>query len=129
MPTRPTKPSRRSLRLDSARSESMAEDRSGSMERRGTAVSPGLGMGPAYVVDRRHVNGPHTSIDREQVEPEIKRFRTALRAAHDQLETIKGRLSQGEHRQILKAQQLMLRDPALVQRTETLIKDDLINAE
>jgi phosphotransferase system enzyme I (PtsI) len=107
----------------------MAEERNGPIERRGTAVSPGLGIGPAYVVDRRSVNVPHTSIERDQVEPEIKRFRTALRAAHDQLEAIKGRLSQGEHRQILKAQQLMLRDPALVQRTESLIKDELINAE
>lgn len=112
----------------------MADERSepigqGPIERRGTAVSPGLGIGPAYVVDRRSVNVPHTRIERDQVEPELKRFRTALRAAHDQLEAIKGRLSQGEHRQILKAQQLMLRDPALVQRTESLIKDELINAE
>ncbi|MFV8753304.1 phosphoenolpyruvate--protein phosphotransferase [Nannocystaceae bacterium ST9] len=99
------------------------------IERRGTAVSPGLGIGPAYVVDRRSVNVPHTRIERDQVEPELKRYRTALRAAHDQLEAIKGRLSQGEHRQILKAQQLMLRDPALVQRTEQLIRDELINAE
>ncbi len=99
------------------------------IERRGTAVSPGLGIGPAYVVDRRSVNVPHTRLERDQVDAELKRFRAGLRAAHDQLETIKGRLNQGEHRQILKAQQLMLRDPALVQRTESLIKDELINAE
>lgn len=98
-------------------------------ERRGAAVSPGLGIGPAYVVDRREVNIPRTHIEREAVEDELKRFRAALRGTQDQLETIKGRLTYGEHRQILKAQQMMLRDPGLVQRTEGLIRDELINAE
>ncbi|NJK89673.1 MAG: hypothetical protein HC923_09895 [Myxococcales bacterium] len=99
------------------------------VERRGNAVSPGLGIGPAYVVDRKLVNVPRTHIEREQVDDEIKRFRAALRTAHEQLEVIKGRLTHGEHRQILKAQQLMLRDPDLIQRTEGLIRDELINAE
>jgi phosphotransferase system enzyme I (PtsI) len=99
------------------------------IERRGTAVSPGLGIGPAYVVDRRSVNVPHNRIEREQVDAEIKRFKAALKTAHEQLEAIKSRLGQGEHRQILKAQQMMLRDPALVQRTEALIRDELIGAE
>ncbi|MCA9686375.1 MAG: phosphoenolpyruvate--protein phosphotransferase, partial [Myxococcales bacterium] len=47
----------------------------------------------------------------------------------DQLEAIKGRLTHGEHRQILKAQQMMLRDPDLIQRTEGIIRDQLIGAE
>ena len=99
------------------------------MERRGNAVSPGLGTGAAYVVDRREVNVPQFHVEREAVEEELKRFRAALRGAQDQLEAIKGRLTHGEHRQILKAQQMMLRDPDLIQRTEGLIKNELINAE
>jgi phosphotransferase system enzyme I (PtsI) len=99
------------------------------LERRGNGVSPGLGTGPAYVVARNEVNVPRTNIDRDAVEDEIKRFRAALRGAQDQLEAIKGRLEHGEHRQILKAQQMMLRDPDLIQRTEALIKNQLINAE
>jgi len=86
-------------------------------------------MGPAYVVDRREVNIPRAHIERDAVDSELKRFRVALRGAQDQLELIKGRLTQGEHRQILKAQQMMLRDPDLIQRIEGLIKDELINAE
>ena len=99
------------------------------MERRGNAVSPGQGIGPAYVVDRREVNVPRQHIERDAVDEELKRFRAALRGAQDQLEAIKGRLTHGEHRQILKAQQMMLRDPDLIQRTEGLIKNELINAE
>jgi phosphotransferase system enzyme I (PtsI) len=99
------------------------------LERRGNAVSPGLGTGPAYVVDRREVNVPRSHIDRDLIEDELKRFRNALRGAQDQLEAIKGRLTHGEHRQILKAQQMMLRDPDLIQRTEALIRNEQINAE
>lgn len=118
-PTEPVQPA------DTGRFETVGE----TAERRGTAVSPGLGIGPAYVVDRREVNIPRTNIERDAVDDELKRFRTALRGAQDQLEAIKGRLTHGEHRQILKAQQMMLRDPDLIQRTEALIKDELINAE
>ena len=99
------------------------------IERRGTAVSPGLGIGPAYVVDRRSVNVPHNRIEREQVDAEIKRFKTALKTAHEQLEAIKSRLGQGEHRQILKAQQLMLRDPDMASHVESLVRDEHICAE
>lgn len=101
----------------------------GTLERRGSAVSPGLGTGPAYVVDRRVVNIPHTHIERDAIEDELKRFRAALRGAQDQLEAIKSRLEHGEHRQILKAQQMMLRDPDLIQRTEALIKNEQLCAE
>jgi phosphotransferase system enzyme I (PtsI) len=99
------------------------------LERRGNAVSPGLGTGPAYVVDRREVTVPRTHIDRDLIEDELKRFRNALRGAQDQLEAIKARLTHGEHRQILKAQQMMLRDPDLILRTEALIRNEQINAE
>ena len=110
-------------------SSSIHEIATEAQELRGAAVSPGLGIGPAYVVDRREVNVPHTHIEREAVEDELKRFRVALRGTQEQLEAIKGRLTHGEHRQILKAQQMMLRDPDLIQRAEALIKDELINAE
>jgi len=95
----------------------------------GVAASPGIGIGPAFVVDRRHVQVPHSRIERDQVEAEQIRFHEALVNTRQQLETIKGRLHHGEHRQILKAQQMMLRDPDLIQRTELLIRDELQCAE
>lgn len=95
----------------------------------GAAASPGVGIGPAYVVDRRRVHVLHKHIERDQVDAEIERLHEALRACRQQLEGVKSRLPHGEHRQILKAQQMMLRDPDLIQRTETLIRDELANAE
>jgi len=98
-------------------------------ELEGVSASPGVGIGPAYVVDRRRVHVPRTKIEREAVEPEIQRFHEALRSCRQQLEQIKARLPHGEHRQILKAQQMMLRDPDLILRTENLIREELANAE
>ncbi len=95
----------------------------------GTATSPGIGIGEAYVVGRRRVAVPHTYIEREEVEAEQIRFHEALVATRTQIEAIKAKLPHGEHRQILKAQQMMLRDPDLIQRTETLVRDDLRCAE
>lgn len=95
----------------------------------GAAASPGVGIGPAYVVDRRRVHVLHTHIERDRVESEIERLHEALRACRQQIEVVKSKLPHGEHRQILKAQQMILRDPDLIQRTETLIREELANAE
>ena len=87
-------------------------------ELEGAAASPGVGIGPAYVVDRRRVHVPRTKIDREDVESEIQRLHEALRACRQQLEQIKARLPHGEHRQILKAQMLhLVRDRLREQQT------------
>ncbi len=99
------------------------------LEREGIAASPGVGIGSAYVVGRSRVHVPQRHIEKDEQDDEIKRFHAALRGTQDQLEKIKGQLSHGEHRQILKAQQMMLRDPDLAKRTETTIRDELINAE
>jgi len=99
------------------------------VRRSGIAASPGIAIGPAYLVGRHHVHVPHTHVSHEEAEHETKRFRRALKATHEQLEGIKGRLAHGEHRQILKAQQMMLRDPDLIDRTEALIRKEQINAE
>jgi len=96
---------------------------------RGIAASPGIGIGPAYLVDRRRIQVPHYAIERAAVRDEIGRFREALRATQEQLEAIKARLPHGEHRQILKAQQMMLRDPDLMHDVEGRIRDQLVNAE
>ncbi len=102
---------------------------SGRVERHGVAASSGIGIGIAYVVDRRRVNFPRARIDKANAEAEKGRFLEALRDTRQQIELVKKRLPHGEHRAILKAQQMMLRDPDLVERVEVLIGDDLCCAE
>jgi phosphotransferase system enzyme I (PtsI) len=101
----------------------------GRAELRGLAASPGIATGEAYVLDQREVHVPRRELARDEIDDELKRVRGALRRTHDQFESIKGKLPHGEHRQILKAQQMMLRDPDLVERIEDEIRDELRNAE
>lgn len=95
----------------------------------GIAASPGVAIGPAYVVDRRNVAVPHRVVEKADIDSEIHRFRKGLRNTQTQLEQIKARLPHGEHRQILKAQQLMLRDPDLASHVEQLVREEFICAE
>lgn len=114
------------MKRDAGRSEKGGTVR---VELHGVVASPGVAIGPAYVVDRQHIRVPRREIPRDEVDAEIGRFLLALRETQEQLEAIKSRLPHGEHRQILKAQQLMLRDPDLSTRVQALIREEQINAE
>ncbi len=95
----------------------------------GTAASPGVAIGPAWVVDRRRTHVPKNEITRAEADAEVHRFRAGIKATQTQLEQIKKKLPHGEHRQILKAHQLMLRDPDMASGVEKRIREELINAE
>lgn len=95
----------------------------------GVAVSPGVAIGPAYVVDRNTIRIPKRTIDKSEADAELGRYLEAHKRTQEQLEAIKGRLPHGEHRQILKAQQLMLRDPHMTHRVEAAIREQHVGAE
>lgn len=107
----------------------MAGLQPGSVERSGIAVSPGVAIGVAFVVDRQHVHVRKTTIDKADADEEVYQFRGAIKKTSEQLEAIKKRLPHGEHRQIIKAQQLMLRDRDLSNQVEKLVREELIGAE
>jgi phosphotransferase system enzyme I (PtsI) len=99
------------------------------VELSGIAASPGVAIGVAWVVDRRRVHVRKSEIGKSEVDSEIHRFRRSVKETQGQLELIKKRLPHGEHRQILKAHQLMLRDPDMSSRVERIIREALISAE
>jgi len=113
----------------SERSGTHAAETHGRRELEGTAASPGVGIGRAYVIDPRHIHVARREIKQDEIRGEIDRFRAGVQSTHTQLEAIKNRLPHGEHRQILAAQQLMLRDPDLAARVESMIGQDGISAE
>lgn len=94
----------------------------------GISASPGVAVGPVHLVDRQ-LRVPQATIEPGSVQIEIERFRDALLQTQDQLEAIKSRLPHGEHRQILNAQQLMLRDPDFATHVEGKVREESINAE
>jgi phosphotransferase system enzyme I (PtsI) len=99
---------------------------------RGVGASPGLAVGPAFVVDRRRVKTPKRHIADEEVEAEIWRFNEALRASDEQLERVKKKLAEREgedHFHIIEAHQLILHDEHLVDPTRRRIREEKVNAE
>src|SRR6266849_5665970 len=99
---------------------------------KGIGASPGVAVGRAFLLDRKKVRTPKLRLGESEVEPELKRMRTAIELSDHQLSEIKERLSQGEghdHALILEAHRLMLHDPMFVDEVNKLIERDHINAE
>lgn len=99
--------------------------------KRGVPVSPGIAVAPAYCVDqvlaRRETQQLHT----DAVLEELRRFDHACALAAQELEGIAARVRRqvGETEAgIFRAQQLFLRDPALIARVHTLIQTRQIDA-
>jgi phosphotransferase system enzyme I (PtsI) len=98
----------------------------------GTAASPGLCVGRAFVIDRRRIKTPKRHIGDEEVQSEINRFDAALAESSDQLDRVKKKLQEKEgedHFLILDAHQLILHDEHLVEPTRRRIREEHINAE
>jgi phosphotransferase system enzyme I (PtsI) len=99
---------------------------------RGVGASPGLAVGPAFIVDRRRVKTPKRHIADDEVPAEMARFDAALGASNEQLERVKKKLSEREgedHFHIIEAHQLILHDEHLVDPTRKRIKEEKVNAE
>ena len=99
---------------------------------KGIGASPGIAVGPAYLVDRRRVRTPKLRLSPLEVESELMRLKTAIELSDHQLSEIKDRISQGEghdHALILEAHRLMVHDPMFVDEVKKLISRDRINAE
>ncbi len=62
------------------------------LERRGVAASPGIGIGPAYVLRRERLIIPEYSIDPAQVESEIERLEAAFQNTRERLSEIRRKL-------------------------------------
>src|ERR1700759_306803 len=99
---------------------------------RGVGASPGLAVGPAFIVDRRRVKTPKRHIADEEVAAEIARFDAALASSNEQLERVKKKLSEREgedHFHIIEAHQLILHDEHMVDPTRKRIAEEKVNAE
>jgi phosphotransferase system enzyme I (PtsI) len=99
---------------------------------KGIAVSPGIVIGKAHLVDRSKVKIIYQYlIDESQTNKELERFQEALRMTERQLERIKDRMPQRikEHSYVLDAHLLILKDSMLRDATIQKILKEKINAE
>jgi phosphotransferase system enzyme I (PtsI) len=94
--------------------------------KRGIAVSPGVAIGPALVVDTEGLRISRQIIEGREVEDEITRLRAALMgAALEARETqkdIAAKLGK-QYGAIFAAHALLIEDPELVREVETLIQE------
>ena len=99
-------------------------------ERRGLAASPGIAIGPAYVLRRERLIIPERQLDPREVEGEIERLHRAFAQTRETLNEIRGGLeATGLVGTIFEAQFLFLEDPQLIENTVSNIRDRLLNAE
>jgi phosphotransferase system enzyme I (PtsI) len=98
---------------------------------KGISASPGICIGKAYLVDREGVDVlGHYYVPEKKLSNEIKRFKTAVKKAKDELDRIVAN-SPEELKQvhILETHMALLKDKALYGKTIETIKNQRVNAE
>jgi phosphotransferase system enzyme I (PtsI) len=100
--------------------------------KRGIAVSPGVAIGPALVLDTEGFRIPQRFIHPEEIKDEIVRLKKALAAAASQTrETQQAVVSKlgGQYGAIFGAHALLLSDPNMAREIEDLIREQRYAAE
>ncbi len=105
----------------------MSEGPSG---RHGVAASPGISIGPAFVLRRERLVIPEYRIEPAQVDEEIDRLKRAFSEVRARLEEIRAGMSEtGLVGDIFNAQFLFLEDPTLLDQAVHNIREARVNAE
>ena len=97
----------------------------------GLGVSPGIAIAPALVLEGPRLPVPRIDLAIDQVEVEADRFERALRSAARQLKRLRERVRReagDPYARVFEAQVLILKDPALLEETMSLIRQDRVNA-
>jgi len=98
----------------------------------GIGVSRGIVIGRARRLSGDQPDATEERIEREQIEPEIARYRAALERARVQLKGVRDRIppqTTAEIAAFIDTHLLMLRDSALSDAVESLIRSRRVNAE
>ena len=98
----------------------------------GIGVSPGIAIGPAFVLEKTDYTAHRWEIPAGDVMRELRRFRAAVAASVAQLRTFKRRLARDlgpQHVYILDAHLLMLKDRMLLDGVAKIIRSERVNAE
>jgi phosphotransferase system enzyme I (PtsI) len=100
--------------------------------KRGIAVSPGVAIGPALVLDSEWFRIPQRVISPSQIDSECQRLQQALAQAAAETranqEAVAAKIGP-QYGAIFAAHALMLTDPTLVQEIEALIRNDRFAVE
>jgi phosphotransferase system enzyme I (PtsI) len=98
----------------------------------GMSVSRGIAIGNVHIIERDQLDIREFSINKSQVDAEIRRLEEAISSARQQLRAIRGHIPESTSADIaafIDTHMLMLEDIALTQEPKRLINDLLCNAE
>ncbi len=99
-------------------------------ESNGIPASPGIAIGPAYVLRRERLIIPEHHVRPDQVESEVERLRAGFAETRGRLEEIReGMQSTGLVGSIFDAQFLFLEDPTLLEQATQNVREHQLNAE
>ena len=102
----------------------------GRAERRGVGASPGIAIGPAYVVRRERLIIPEYRIAEDRIDAELARLEEGFREARERLAEIReGMETTGLVGTVFDAHFLFLEDPTLIDQTTRRIREERLNAE
>ena len=97
---------------------------------KGLGVSPGIGIGKAFIIDKNSVDIAPNHV--ENTEKEIDRLKAAIEEAKQELDELYNisidELGEKEA-QIFKSHEMMLEDETFIQEVEIKIKEEMLNAE
>lgn len=99
---------------------------------KGIPAAPGVGIGPAYIVDKQEFIVPPRSILEKEVPIEIARFEEAIIKTREEIVTLKERISEAmgrKHAQIFDAHLLALEDRMLIEEVVKRIRKENQSAE
>jgi phosphotransferase system enzyme I (PtsI) len=98
---------------------------------KGIGASPGVAIGPAFLLDYHKVKIPKRQIEKGEIDQEKQRFVNAVSEAGNQIKQLIAEIPEEfrEHSGIFKAHLLMLKDRMVYDRTLRLISGEQINAE
>ncbi len=98
----------------------------------GTGVSPGIGIAPAYIVERGEIVIDEEFIAPEKVVGEIERFRASILKSKEQLARLQASVAKAmgdDTAGIIEAQLMLASDVSVIDETEKIIKKKLLTAE
>lgn len=99
---------------------------------RGVAVSPGIAIGKAFVLAGESVKLESRTIEQQQIDTEIARFREAIRKTREDLKADRlnatNRIGR-ENARIFETHDMILEDPMVVEETVTCIRQKRLAAD
>ncbi len=98
---------------------------------KGVSASPGIAIGPAFLLDSQKVRVIRRRLDEGELEDEKRRFRDAVAGAEDEISALLHDIPEElrDHSGILRSHLMMLKDPMVFDRTLKTIESKSINAE